>query len=106
MAENIGLIAGRGKLPFHFVKGAQAKGMRVLAVAFKGETSPALARQVDELKWLQVGQLGQLLKQFKAWKVKRAYMQGKVQHKRLYDVQQQVEPIISPSGELGKFLTM
>jgi ATP-binding cassette, subfamily B, bacterial len=27
-------------------------------------------------------------------------------YKRLYTVQQQVEPVISPSGELGKFLTM
>ncbi len=94
MNESIGLMAGSGKLPFYFCQAARQRGKRVLAVAFRGETSPALARQVDELVWVRVGQLGKLLKQFKKWGVKRAYMQGKVQHRRLYSVQPDLEAVI------------
>ncbi len=84
MSTRIGLIAGSGRLPFYFTRAAARKGVRVLAVGFRGETNPSLQGEVDELKWLRVGQLGKILKQFKKWGVKRAYMQGQVEHKRIY----------------------
>jgi DUF1009 family protein len=91
--NSIGLIAGSGKLPFLFSRAARQQGRRVLAVGFRGETSPTLAGQVDELAWVRVGQLGGLLKQFKKWGVKRAYMQGKVQHRKLYQVRPDLKAI-------------
>ena len=56
--ESLGLIAGNRSLPLEFSRQARAAGIkRLVAVAFENETDPALARFVDEIVWLKVGQL-------------------------------------------------
>jgi UDP-2,3-diacylglucosamine hydrolase len=56
----IGLIAGNGSLPRLFARSARARGLRVVAAAHLGETDPALAREVDALTWVRVGQVGRI----------------------------------------------
>ena len=82
--ETLGLIAGNRQLPFLWAARARAAGFQVAASGFREETDARLARQVDAFQLISLGQLGQLIKFFRAQGVKRAVMQGQIQHKQIY----------------------
>ncbi len=84
MSENIGLIAGKGQFPLLFAQAARSHGVEVIAAAHRGETDPALAPLVKELHWVYVGQLGKIIRIFKAAGVKRAVMAGGITRGRLF----------------------
>jgi hypothetical protein len=84
MSENIGLIAGKGQFPLLFARAARQQGAAVIAVAHRGETDPALASFVAELHWIHVGQLGKIIRIFKAAGVRQAVMAGGISRGRLF----------------------
>lgn len=86
--RTIGIIAGNGVYPETFIRAARSNcpGVRLVAVAFEGETKPELAEQLDAIKWLHVGQLGKLIKFFKKQGAKEAIMIGQVAPKNLFDL--------------------
>ncbi|MFZ5448052.1 MAG: LpxI family protein [Thermodesulfobacteriota bacterium] len=84
MSENIGLIAGKGQFPLLFAQAARQQGAAVIAVAHRGETDPALESLVHELHWIYVGQLGKIIRIFKAAGVQRAVMAGGISRGRLF----------------------
>jgi DUF1009 family protein len=84
MSENIGLIAGKGQFPLLFAQAARQQGAAVVAVAHRGETDPALADLVAELHWIHVGQLGKIIRIFKAAGVRQAVMAGGISRGRLF----------------------
>ena len=55
-----------------------------MAVAFSGETNPALEKSVDEMHWLALGQLGKILKVFKSAGIQYVVMAGLIRHKQLF----------------------
>jgi UDP-2,3-diacylglucosamine hydrolase len=63
-AEQIGLIAGSGKLPHLFAQAAREHGLRVIAVGHQGETERDLEAQVDALTWVKVGQVNGIVRAF------------------------------------------
>ncbi|HSY09685.1 MAG TPA: UDP-2,3-diacylglucosamine diphosphatase LpxI [Candidatus Dormibacteraeota bacterium] len=85
--ESLGLIAGNRSLPLEFSRQARAAGIKKLvAVAFENETDPALAKLVDEIIWLKVGQLSKMISAFTDRGVKRCVMVGQIAPKNLYDL--------------------
>lgn len=82
--ETLGLIAGNRRLPFLWTDQAHAAGYKVAAVGFAEETDKKLARKMDAFELVTLGQLGKLIRFFKAHGVRRAVMQGQIQHKQLY----------------------
>jgi DUF1009 family protein len=85
--ETLGLIAGNRTLPLLFARQARSQGVkRLVAVAFDGETDPALASLVDDVVWIKVGQLSKLIAAFTDRGVKQCVMLGQVAPKNLYDV--------------------
>lgn len=87
VADTLGLIAGSRALPLTFAREARALGVRrIVAVAFEGETDPALAPLVDEVTWLRVGQLGRLIAAFTDRGVRRCVMLGQIAPKNLFDL--------------------
>jgi hypothetical protein len=85
--ESIGLIAGSKSLPFEFARLARAAGVkRIVCVAFEGETDPELAKLVDEIVWMRVGQLGKLIKAFTERGVKQCVMAGQIAPKNLFEL--------------------
>jgi DUF1009 family protein len=84
MSENIGLIAGKGQFPLLFAQAARQQGAAVVAVAHRGETDPALAALVAELHWIHVGQVGKIIRIFKAAGVRQAVMAGGISRGRLF----------------------
>jgi DUF1009 family protein len=85
--DTLGIIAGNRSLPLLFAKEARRQGIkRLVAVAFEGETDPALAPLVDEIVWLKVGQLSKMLAAFTDRGIKHCVMAGQITPKRLFDI--------------------
>jgi UDP-2,3-diacylglucosamine hydrolase len=85
--ESIGLIAGSRSLPLEFARLARAAGVRrIVAVAAQGETDPAIASLVDEVVWLNVGQLGKMISTFTSRGIKHCVMAGQLAPKNLFDL--------------------
>jgi DUF1009 family protein len=85
--ESIGLIAGSRSLPLDFARLARAAGVkRLVAVAAEGETDPALATLVDEIVWLNVGQVGKMISAFTSRGIKQCVMAGQLAPKNLFDL--------------------
>ena len=84
-AETIGLIAGGGQFPLLVAEAAKRRGLGVVAVAHLGETDPSLSEKVDEVIWIRLGQLGQLIKALKKKNVKKGLMAGTITKRRMFE---------------------
>jgi DUF1009 family protein len=85
--ESIGIIAGSRSLPLDFARLARASGVkRIVAVAAEGETDPALVQLVDEIVWLNVGQVGKMISSFTSRGIKQCVMAGQLAPKNLFDL--------------------
>jgi DUF1009 family protein len=82
--STIGLIAGGGRFPILFAESARRAGHRVVAVAHKGETDPALAERVDALTWVKLGQIGHLLSALKEGGAAQTVMLGAITKRRFF----------------------
>ena len=78
--DTIGIIAGNRSLPLLFAQQARRQGVRrLVAVAFEGETEPALASLVDDIVWLKVGQLSRMIAALADRGVKHCVMAGQIE---------------------------
>lgn len=85
--DSIGIIAGNRSLPLEFARLARAAGVKKLvAVAMENETDPALAKLVDEIVWLKLGQLGKMISAFTDRGIKQCVMVGQIAPKNLWDL--------------------
>jgi DUF1009 family protein len=85
--ETLGLIAGNRTLPLLFARQARSAGVkRLVAVAFEGETDPAITSLVDDVVWVKVGQLSKMIAGFTERKVRQCVMLGQIAPRNLYDV--------------------
>lgn len=85
--ETLGIIAGNGLYPPTMAKAARKAGVKKLAVcAFVGETDPALLDEVEAVEWLRVGQLGKMIRFFRAQGVEQAVMVGQIAPRNLFDL--------------------
>ena len=85
--ETLGLIAGNRTLPLLFARQARSAGVkRLVAIAFEGETDPAIASLVDEVVWVKVGQLSKMIAGFTERKIRECVMLGQIAPRNLYDV--------------------
>ncbi len=85
--EHLGIIAGNRSLPIVFARQARKLGVgRLVAVAFEGETDPAMASVVDEIVWLKVGQLSKMIAAFTDRRVTQCVMLGQIAPKNLFDL--------------------
>lgn len=80
----IGLIAGAGELPAHFIRRAREKGLSVAAAAVRGAASPALLKSGDAAQWISIGQLGALISFFRKQGAGRIVLHGKVEHSAVF----------------------
>jgi len=99
--KKIGLIAGSGQFPIIFSKAARADGYRVYAVAHLNETDASLARHVDDIEWVHLGQLKRLLNFFKKHDVAQAVMMGGIQKTRMFrDIRPDIKALSLVAGLL------
>lgn len=82
--SRIGIIAGSGPLPILAAREAKASGREVVIVAIREEADPSVEAVADSLHWVDVGQLGGLIRAFKRERVSEAIMVGKVRMNHLF----------------------
>ena len=83
----LGIIAGNGVYPRLVADAARKAGVKkIVAAAFTGETDPALAKHVDPVEWMRVGQLSRLLKFFREQDIHHAIMAGQIAPGNLFDL--------------------
>ena len=83
--SSLGIIAGNRKFPQIFAEEARRTGIkRLVAVAFEGETEPAIEPLVDHVEWMKLGQLGKLIETFKKNQVRDVVMVGQIAPKNLF----------------------
>jgi DUF1009 family protein len=80
----LGLIAGNGRFPFLVLEGAKRAGVSAAVAAIREETDPEIERFADSVTWVGIGQLGKMLRFFKAEGVDKAIMAGQVKHVRIF----------------------
>lgn len=82
--STIGLIAGGGRFPILFAESARRAGHRVVAVAHRNETDPALEAVVDALTWVKLGQIGHVLEALRKGGATETVMLGAITKKRFF----------------------
>jgi DUF1009 family protein len=83
-SNRYGLIAGNGRFPFLVLDAARSRGIDMVVAAIREETDPEIERHAGTVHWLSLGQLGKLIKTFKAEGVTQAIMAGQVKHKQIF----------------------
>jgi UDP-2,3-diacylglucosamine hydrolase len=83
-SSKYGLIAGNGKFPFLVLQAARSQGIEMVVAAIKEETFPEIEQHAKTVHWMSLGQLGKLIKTFKAEGVSDAIMAGQVKHKQIF----------------------
>ena len=76
--DKLGIIAGEGNFPIIFSREAKRENIPVVALAINGLTSSQLSNYVDKIYWLNLSEIGKLIKLFKEEGIKFAVMVGKV----------------------------
>ena len=85
--ETLAVIAGKGRYPLVLAEAAREQGVqRLVAIAFKRETDPALSKLVDEIHWLYVGQLQAFLDRIQASGAQQAVMAGQISSSNLFNL--------------------
>jgi len=84
LPNRVGLIAGNGKFPFLVLEAARSQGIEMVVAAVKEETDPDIQQHAKTVHWLNLGQLGKLIKTFKAEGITTAIMAGQVKHKQIF----------------------
>jgi UDP-2,3-diacylglucosamine hydrolase len=85
--ETLGIIAGSQTLPMLVAQEARKNGVRkIAAIAFEGETNPELARLVDSIEWLRVGQLSKMVATFRKQGVEHCVMAGQIAPRNLFEI--------------------
>lgn len=80
---------------------ARRRGLKVIAVAHEGETTPELASKVDEITWIGLGQFGHLLHAFKSRGVSHCLMAGAITKSKMF---KNAWPDLKGLAVIGKLL--
>jgi DUF1009 family protein len=93
--QTLGIIAGNGVYPKELAEAARKAGVKKIVVAaFSDETDRSIEKNADTVEWLRVGQLGKLLKFFRANDVRQAIMAGQIAPKNLFDLRPDVKALV------------
>ena len=73
------MIAGGGRFPVILIEAARKCGVKqIVCIGFPGQTAPTLGEHVDRIFWMEIGQLGKVIKTFKREGVKEAVFAGSI----------------------------
>ena len=84
LPTRLGLVAGYGAFPIELAEALQNQGFEVHTVAAREETFPDIEKVSASTCWLHVGQLGGMIKAFKAAGIESVIFAGKVQKLHLF----------------------
>lgn len=81
------LIAGKGDYPLLLARSARQQGVRrVVALAFRHETSREIERCADEVRWIYLGQMQAVFDAFRDTGIRHAVMAGQITPTHLFSL--------------------
>ena len=80
----VGVIAGSGTFPLHFITEAKKNGCSVIVAAHLGETDESVEDVADRVEWVKVGELGRIVNFFLNANCKEVAMAGGINRVRLF----------------------
>ncbi len=80
-----GIIIGKGDFPKYIIREAKKQGITIIGFGIKGITDPNIEKEVDELIWLELGELKTFIKTLKEKKVKYLTAAGLIPHRVVYE---------------------
>ena len=81
------LIAGKGDYPLLLARSARAQGVRrIVAIAFRHETSREIQGCADEVRWIYLGQLQAVYDAFRDTAIRHAVMAGQITPTHLFSL--------------------
>jgi len=90
--DKIGLIAGNRNFPLLFAECAKKKGVSIVAIAIKGDTSRKLKKLVDKIYWLGLDEFSRMFEIFKAEGIQKVIMAGQISPFRLFSKEINKDP--------------
>lgn len=81
----LAVIAGQGQFPLLVAQKAREAGQTVVVAAHENETDPALAALVDEIIWVKLGRIQQIVDFFQAWGARDVLMAGGLTKERFFE---------------------
>lgn len=85
--QSLALIAGKGVYPKLLAESAKQQGVeRLVAIAFRRETDPAIEKVADEVKWIYLGQFGHMIDALEGSGARHAVMAGQITPTHLFRV--------------------
>lgn len=92
----LGVIAGNGLYPKCMIEGARAAvpGIRIVMIAFVGETDPSVAQLADACEWFRVGQLSKPFGFLKKHGATDAVMVGQLAPKNLFTLRPDLKTLM------------
>jgi UDP-2,3-diacylglucosamine hydrolase len=79
------IVAGRGAYPLELARGARAEGVqRISVIAFRGETSRAIAREADDVHWLPLGSIQRFFDTVRELGASEAVLAGQIAPRNLF----------------------
>ncbi len=82
--NRIGLVAGRGNLPFEALREIKERGKETVVVGLTGEVDPTLKSSADYYTELPPGQLGKIIDYLKGYELAELVFAGKVGKEALF----------------------
>ncbi|HYH04616.1 MAG TPA: UDP-2,3-diacylglucosamine diphosphatase LpxI [Bacillota bacterium] len=82
--KQIGLVAGRGYLPFDALQEMRNQGIEPVVIGLAGEVDPGLKNQVKIYKELAPGQMGAIIAELKSYSVTELVFEGKIGKEALF----------------------
>lgn len=85
--DELVLIAGTGDYPLLLARSARDRGVRrIVAIAFRRETSREIERWADEVRWIHMGQFGAFLDALAGCGIRNAVMAGQITPSNLFSI--------------------
>jgi DUF1009 family protein len=84
VAEKIGLVAGRGVLPFEVATEIRARGQNSVVVGLQGECDPKLAALTELYQEIALGRVGAIIETFKKENITKLVFAGKVSKEAIF----------------------
>ena len=98
--SRLGLVAGCGSLPSEAARLLRAS-RTVCAIAFEGLTDPALAGEVDDVRWHRLGQLEAAAASLRSMAVQQILLVGAIPKQVIFDGPGRLEPDPTASALIG-----
>ncbi len=78
------LIAGNGEFPLRVLEQARQRGVEMVAIGIREETSPAIEGIGARVHWVGLGELEKALGILRTEKVSKAVLAGQVKHAKIF----------------------